>query len=503
MNFIGGTTVHISGTGVTVTGVSVNGSTSLAANFVIAGSARLGARSVTVRTAGGTSNPLTFTVFPPAPVLPAPTLTAISPALGILGTTVAVTLTGTNFIEGGTTVKVSGAGITVTGVAVSSRTSLAASFVLGPTAAAGSRTVTVTTANGTSGGQTFTINLPPAPTLTSVSPNDGLRGTTVAVTLTGTNFVVGATTVAVSGTGVTVTNVVVGSSTSLTGSFVLDGLASDDLRTVTVTTTGGTSGPQTFLIRLPHGVETFIFTGVPRTFMVPAGVASIQIEAVGAEGGDSAPIPSSPTAFGAGGNGGKVLATVSVTPLSTLTVRVGGPGQNGAIGSTAAGGFNGGGGSTGDRGGGGGGASDVYAGATPLAIAGGGGGGGYKQSGGGGNGGDGGGTTGRDGEINPVGGLWGGGGAQLTGGAGGAGGGGSATAGTPGTQGIGGTGGANQPGVLGGGGGGGGRFGGGGGGGGFPGSGGGGGGSSFTAPGATDVFHEQGSSTASGVIITW
>ena len=63
---------------------------------------------------------------------------------------------------------------------------------------------------------------PGAPTLTSVAPNQGLRGGTVAVTLTGTNFVVGATTVAVSGAGVTVTSVVVGSTTSLTASFVLD-----------------------------------------------------------------------------------------------------------------------------------------------------------------------------------------------------------------------------------------------------------------------------------------
>ena len=46
---------------------------------------------------------------------------------------------------------------------------------------------------------------PGAPTLTSVAPNQGVQGTTVAVTLTGTNFVVGATTVNVSGGGVTVT----------------------------------------------------------------------------------------------------------------------------------------------------------------------------------------------------------------------------------------------------------------------------------------------------------
>ena len=63
---------------------------------------------------------------------------------------------------------------------------------------------------------------PGAPTLTSVSPNQGTQGTTVAVTLTGTNFVVGATTVTVGGGGVTVTNVVVSSATSLTANFVID-----------------------------------------------------------------------------------------------------------------------------------------------------------------------------------------------------------------------------------------------------------------------------------------
>ena len=141
----------------------------------------------------------------------------------------AVTLTGTNFVVGATTVNVGGSGVTVTNVVVGSSTSLTANFVLDPAAATGARTVTVTTAGGTSGAQIFTINLPApgAPTLTSVAPNQGIQGTTVAVTLTGTNFVVGATTVAVSGGGVTVTNVVVGSSTSLTANFVLDPAAAD------------------------------------------------------------------------------------------------------------------------------------------------------------------------------------------------------------------------------------------------------------------------------------
>ena len=111
--------------------------------------------------------------------------------------------------------------MTATNVVVGSSTSLTANFVLDPAAVAGPRTVTVTTAGGTSVPQGFTINLPP-PTLTSVAPNQGTRGTTVAVTLTGTNFVAGATVVNVSGADATATNVVVVSPTSLTASVVID-----------------------------------------------------------------------------------------------------------------------------------------------------------------------------------------------------------------------------------------------------------------------------------------
>ena len=55
-----------------------------------------------------------------------------------------------------------------------------------------------------------------APTLTNISPNQGSLGTTVTVTLTGTNFVIGATTVTVNSGGVTGSNVIVSSATSLT-----------------------------------------------------------------------------------------------------------------------------------------------------------------------------------------------------------------------------------------------------------------------------------------------
>ena len=63
----------------------------------------------------------------------------------------------------------------------------------------------------------------------------------MAVTLTGTNFVVGATTVNVTGGGVTVANVVVSSATSLTVDIVVEATATTGAHTVTVTTAGGTS----------------------------------------------------------------------------------------------------------------------------------------------------------------------------------------------------------------------------------------------------------------------
>ena len=127
----------------------------------------------------------------------APTLTNISPNQGGPGATVPVTLTGTNFIVGATTVTVNSGGVSAANVVVTSATSLTADIVMTAAAVLGAHTITVTTSHGTSGSQTFTViaAAPGAPALTSVSPSQGVQGATVAVTLTGTNFVVGATTV--------------------------------------------------------------------------------------------------------------------------------------------------------------------------------------------------------------------------------------------------------------------------------------------------------------------
>src|SRR5208283_3416564 len=135
-----------------------------------------------------------------------------SPNSGVQGNSVNVTLTGTNFVTGAT-INFGGAGVTVANVVVASATSITAQFQLAAGAALGARTVSVTTSGGTSGNQTFTVN-PPMPTLTSVSPNAGVQGNNVNVTLTGTNFVAGAA-INFGGAGVTVASVVVASATSI------------------------------------------------------------------------------------------------------------------------------------------------------------------------------------------------------------------------------------------------------------------------------------------------
>ena len=172
-----------------------------------------------------------------------PTLTAVSPSSGTQGQSVAVTLTGTNFAAG-CTIGLSGTGITVSNTTVVSGTQITATFAIGATAAAGAQSVTVTCPGGTTTAQTFTVL---GPTLTSVSPNSGTQGQTVAVTLTGTVFAAGCT-IGLTGTGITVSNTVVVSGTQITASFAIGAAAASGARSVTVTCPGGTTGAQTFTV---------------------------------------------------------------------------------------------------------------------------------------------------------------------------------------------------------------------------------------------------------------
>jgi hypothetical protein len=103
---------------------------------------------------------------------------------------------------------------------------------------------------------------------------------------------------------------------------------------------------------------TFTYTGAAQTWTVPDGVNSASLQLVGAPGGQSGGIsfPHAPEGMGA-----RVTADIPLTPRTTVTVVVGGPG--GTIGDES-GGFNGGGGAP-------------YVGNLSMQGGGGGGGGGY------------------------------------------------------------------------------------------------------------------------------
>src|SRR5579883_1624456 len=91
---------------------------------------------------------------------PPPTLNSITPASGVAGTSVPVTLSGANL--SGASLNFSGSGISATGV-TSTATQVTATFVISAGAAPGPQNVTVTTPGGTSGSVTFTVTAASSP----------------------------------------------------------------------------------------------------------------------------------------------------------------------------------------------------------------------------------------------------------------------------------------------------------------------------------------------------
>jgi hypothetical protein len=179
--------------------------------------------------------PVILTVTGSAP----PTITSVTPNSGQAGqtlTSVAIVGQNTNFVQG-TTAANFGAGITVNSLTVTSATTATASISIAANAAGGARTVTLTTgtevatlANG------FTVTS--GPTITSVTPNSGQAGQTVAsVAIVGqnTNFVQG-TTAANFGAGITVNSLTVTSATTATANISIAANAVAGARNVTLTT---------------------------------------------------------------------------------------------------------------------------------------------------------------------------------------------------------------------------------------------------------------------------
>jgi hypothetical protein len=206
-SFAPGSTVGVGGTGVQASAVDVQSPTRIAVTLTVAADAALGLRDVTVSSGSGK----TATGIGALEIVAAPataTLLSVAPASLAAGTTEDVTISGALTHFGATTVPAFGADVQVNHVTAGSATSLVANVTVAPAAAAGLRSVRVTTGaeDLTYEGAFVITPAVPVPRLTGVSPRSGARGSTVEVEITGadTAFVDGASAALVSGDGVQV-----------------------------------------------------------------------------------------------------------------------------------------------------------------------------------------------------------------------------------------------------------------------------------------------------------
>lgn len=222
------------GAGVTVNSVSVASATSLTANITIAAGAAVGTRTVTVTTGSEVvSLPSGFQV-----TAGTPRILSLNPASVMQGQTANIALGAefTNFVQGVTQASF-GAGVTVNTITVTSGTSLSANITVGPAAAVGPRTITITT-----GTEVVTLAgvfqvMAGVPQFTLISPVSAPQGASLQLNVTSsfTNFQQGVTQVSL-GSGITVGAVTVSSTTSLTAALTVDPAAAPGPRTLTVTT---------------------------------------------------------------------------------------------------------------------------------------------------------------------------------------------------------------------------------------------------------------------------
>jgi len=184
------------------------------------------------------------------PAAAPPTSSGINPNLGPTTGGQTVTITGTNFVPGATTVTIGGILIPANQVTVSP-TATSLTF-LTPPHAEGLVDVTVSTPGGTTAPLGYTY-VPP-PTGVSLNPTSGPTTGGTTVTMTGTGFVAGQTSVTIGGTTIPASQVTVApDGTTLT--FVTPPHAPGTVG-VTATTPGGTTAPLDFTYVLAPPVIT-------------------------------------------------------------------------------------------------------------------------------------------------------------------------------------------------------------------------------------------------------
>ncbi len=238
------------------------------------------------------------------PTASSPTITALNPTTGTVGTS--VTITGANFSTSpaSNTVKFNGTAATVT---TATATQLTTSVPQGATSGA----VTVTVNNQTATGSSFTVTAPTAtaPTITSISPTSGPAGT--SVTITGTNF----STTAANNT-VTINDLAASVSSASATSLVVTVPQGATTGTVKVSVAGQTVTGPTFTVTAPLPPT---ITSINPT----SGVAGTTVTITGTNFSTTA--ASNTVKF----NG--TIATVTAVTSTQLTVKVPAKAGDGAL----------------------------------------------------------------------------------------------------------------------------------------------------------------------------
>ncbi len=319
-NFVNGVTMVNAGPGITVNMTTINSSMILTANLTITFAAATGGRNFSVTNGppgGGTSANQVFTVNNPAPAL-----MSLSPNTGNRLQTLNVVFNGTNFIPNVTNVS-TGSGILLNTTIVNSSTSLTANLTITAAAATGLRNFSVSNGppgGGNSGNQTFMVNNP-APSLASLAPASARLGQTLDVVFTGANFLDGVSSVNV-GPGITVNNITVTNTSSLTANLTILASAASGNRNFSVINSapgGGSSGNQTFTIAANRAPT--VSSPIPNQTVIAGGAAFTQNLALVFSDPDGDALSytavSNPIGIVTAGISGSTLAVTGLTAGST------------------------------------------------------------------------------------------------------------------------------------------------------------------------------------------
>ena len=282
-DFVSGATVTVGGAA--ATGVTFNSATSITATTP---SGAAGQADVVI------TNPDNQTITLASAytyVLP-PTAVSASPTSGPTGGGTSVTITGTDFVSGAT---VTFGGAAATGITFNSATSITATT---PSGAAGQADVVITNPDNQTImlASAYTYVLPP--TAASASPTSGPTGGGTSVTITGTDFVSGAT---VTFGGAAATDVTFNSATS-----------------ITATTPSGAAGQADVVITNPDNQTIMLASAY--TYVLPPTVASVSPTSGPTGGGTSVTITGTDFVSGATVTFGGAAATgVTFNSATSIT----------------------------------------------------------------------------------------------------------------------------------------------------------------------------------------